>query len=61
MRVCEFINAGRYRYEREGVERLAHLLALVRIALAAKPCDFFGMAFMSLELGDKHRGQFFTP
>ncbi|MEL5407884.1 hypothetical protein [Serratia nevei] len=48
-------------YEREDVERLAHLLALVRIALAAKPCDFLGMAFMSLELGDKHRGQFFTP
>ncbi|MEN4169442.1 SAM-dependent DNA methyltransferase [Serratia marcescens] len=48
-------------YEREDVERLAHLLALVRIALAAKPCDFLGMAFMNLELGDKHRGQFFTP
>ncbi|AQT64841.1 hypothetical protein B0W01_13965 [Serratia marcescens] len=48
-------------YEREDVERLAHLLALVRVALAAKPCDFLGMAFMSLELGDKHRGQFFTP
>ncbi|BEN36913.1 hypothetical protein V1234_01675 [Serratia marcescens] len=27
-------------YEREDVERLAHLLALVQIALAAKPCDF---------------------
>ncbi|HGM6876440.1 TPA: N-6 DNA methylase [Serratia marcescens] len=48
-------------YVREDVERLAHLLALVRIALAAKPCDFLGMAFMNLELGDKHRGHFFTP
>ncbi|HGM5336680.1 TPA: hypothetical protein ACKP2J_001096 [Serratia marcescens] len=47
--------------EREDVERLAHLLALVRIALAAEPCDFLRMAFMNLELGDKHRGQFFTP
>ncbi|MGK0666308.1 MULTISPECIES: hypothetical protein [unclassified Serratia (in: enterobacteria)] len=27
-------------YEREDVERLAHLLALVQMALAAKPCDF---------------------
>lgn len=45
-------------YEREDVERLAHLLALVRIALAAEPCDFLAMSFMKLELGDKHRGQF---
>ncbi|OHY45172.1 N-6 DNA methylase [Enterobacter roggenkampii] len=48
-------------YEREDVERLAHLLALVRIALNAQACDFLGMTFMQLELGDKHRGQFFTP
>lgn len=27
-------------YEREDAERLAHLLALVRIALTDKPCDF---------------------
>lgn len=48
-------------YEREDVERLAYLLALVRIALNAQACDFLGMTFMQLELGDKHRGQFFTP
>ena len=48
-------------YEREDIERLAHLLALVRIALNAQACDFLGMTFMQLELGDKHRGQFFTP
>jgi len=48
-------------YEREDVERLAHLLGLVRIALNAQACDFLGMTFMQLELGDKHRGQFFTP
>lgn len=46
-------------YEREDVERLAHLLALVRIALAAEPCDFLAMSFMKLELGDKYRGQFY--
>jgi len=48
-------------YKRADVERLAHLLALVRIALNAQACDFLGMMFMQLELGDKHRGQFFTP
>ncbi len=48
-------------YEREDVKRLARLLALVQIALNAQPCDFLGMSFMQLKLGDKHRGQFFTP
>lgn len=47
-------------YESEDVEHLAHLLALVRIALVAKPCDFLGMVFfMNQERGDKDRGQFF--
>lgn len=48
-------------YEREDLLNMAHLLSHVTMGLAEKPCDFLGSVFMQLELGDKYRGQFFTP
>lgn len=48
-------------YKREDLLNMAHLLSHVTLGLAEKPCDFLGSVFMELELGDKYRGQFFTP
>lgn len=48
-------------YEKEDVTRMAQLLAHVVNGLQAGFCDFLGRVFMQLELGDKYRGQFFTP
>ncbi|TPV23719.1 N-6 DNA methylase [Pantoea anthophila] len=48
-------------YEQEDVNQMAALLGHVVMALDEKRCDFLGSVFMELELGDKYRGQFFTP
>lgn len=48
-------------YEKEDVTRMAQLLANVVNGLGDAPGDFLGRVFMQLELGDKYRGQFFTP
>lgn len=48
-------------YEREDVERLCQALALLVGALHAGPADILGDVFAALELGNKHRGQYFTP
>lgn len=48
-------------YEKEDVTRMAQLLAYVVNGLQNGFCDFLGNIFMQLELGDKYRGQFFTP
>lgn len=49
------------RYEKKDVVRMAELLAHVVNGLDDSPGDFLGLVFMQLELGDKYRGQFFTP
>lgn len=49
------------RYEKQDVIRMAKLLAHVVDGLDDSPGDFLGRVFMQLELGDKYRGQFFTP
>ena len=49
------------RYEKADVSRMAQLLAHVVNGLDETPGDFLGRVFMQLELGDKYRGQFFTP
>lgn len=48
-------------YEKEDVIHMAQLLAHVVNGLQNGFCDFLGNVFMKLELGDKYRGQFFTP
>lgn len=49
------------RYEKEDMKRMAQLLAHVVNGLEYSPGDFLGRIFMQLDLGDKYRGQFFTP
>ncbi|HEY2453783.1 MAG TPA: SAM-dependent DNA methyltransferase [Scandinavium sp.] len=49
------------RYEKEDVSRFAQLLSHVVCGLEAEAGDFLGNVFMQLELGDKYRGQVFTP
>lgn len=49
------------RYSRDEAHELAHGLAYVVMALEVGHRDFLGSLFMSLELGDAWRGQFFTP
>lgn len=49
------------RYEKEDMQRMAQLLAYVVNGLEYSPGDFLGNIFMQLDLGDKYRGQFFTP
>lgn len=48
-------------YDRADTDRMARLLALTVNGLDAYPHDFLGSVFMELNLGDAHRGQFFTP
>lgn len=49
------------RYEKQDVSRMAQLLAHVVYGLEEERSDFLGRVFMQLELGDRYRGQFFTP
>lgn len=49
------------QYEAEDTERMVRLLAEVVMGLKAESCDFLGSLYMSLELGELARGQFFTP
>jgi hypothetical protein len=48
-------------YEREEVERFARMLALLVEWLECGLTDCLGELFMSLDLGDHWKGQFFTP
>ncbi|AUX71603.1 hypothetical protein [Erwinia pyrifoliae] len=49
------------KYQKPDVTNMAQLLAHVVSGLEESPGDFLGRVFMLLELGDKYRGQFFTP
>lgn len=48
-------------YEKDDLNRMARLLALVTLGLDAGMCDFPGSVFMELEISSKEMGQFFTP
>jgi type I restriction-modification system DNA methylase subunit len=49
------------QYEEKDAERMAMLLAEVVMGLEAESGDFLGSLYMTLELGEAARGQFFTP
>ena len=49
------------RYTKDEANEIARGLALVVLALEDGLCDFLGSLFMSLELGDAWKGQYFTP
>lgn len=49
------------KYSKEDVIGFSHLLGELIILSDDEPKDVLGQLFMSLELGNKHTGQFFTP
>src|SRR5690625_5255418 len=50
------------KYSRKEADKFAEMLSLMIIGLSGvKKGDFIGELYMSLELGNKHSGQFFTP
>lgn len=49
------------RYSVDELNQLSQLLAFVVEALTQKKYDFLGTVFMSLNLGDGFKGQYFTP
>jgi hypothetical protein len=49
------------KYEKKDIQMFPKLLALVVQALSDKMGDFLGECFMDLNLGEKYKGQFFTP
>lgn len=49
------------RYNREELDRFAHMLACLVEAFEIGMGDHLGKLFMALELGNHWRGQFFTP
>lgn len=49
------------RYERDEVNRFARMLGCLTESMEGGLKDCFGALFMSLELGDQYKGQFFTP
>lgn len=49
------------RYEPDEIQLFPKLLSMVTEALGVRYCDFLGEVFMELELGNKWKGQVFTP
>lgn len=49
------------RYTKEEADELARGFAHVVMGLEVGLCDFLGSLYMSLELGDSWKGQYFTP
>lgn len=50
------------QYDKKELDCFAHMLAEITLGLDAYPDqDFMGELFMNLDLGNKYRGQFFTP
>lgn len=48
-------------YSKEELLRIAKILTELTMALEEEPGDILGEVFMELELGNKFKGQFFTP
>lgn len=49
------------KYTKEEANKIASILAELTLALQEEPTDVLGEIFMELELGNKWKGQFFTP
>lgn len=50
------------KYTREEADKFAEMLAMITIGFSGGMMgDFLGELYMSMEFGDKHTGQFFTP
>ncbi|MEI3605942.1 N-6 DNA methylase [Pseudogracilibacillus sp. SE30717A] len=49
-------------YSKEEADKFAEMLAMITIGFSGgKMGDFLGELYMSMEFGNKHSGQFFTP
>lgn len=48
-------------YSKDELNKFASILAELTMALEEEPGDILGEVFMELELGNKFKGQFFTP
>lgn len=49
------------RYSKEEAVQFSHLLGELIILIAQEPKDTLGELYMSLDFGNSHTGQFFTP
>lgn len=49
------------KYTREELDKICGLLGIASMALAEEHQDFLGHCYMSLDFGNAHAGQFFTP
>jgi type I restriction-modification system DNA methylase subunit len=49
------------RYDKAEVQQIVTLYATASLGMMENQTDFLGAAFMNLEIGNEHRGQFFTP
>lgn len=49
------------KYSREEVNEFPKMIGLMIMAYQSRMGDFIGELYMSMEFGDKHTGQFFTP
>jgi type I restriction-modification system DNA methylase subunit len=48
-------------YKQDQVHKLAHAFGALALSLEEEPADVLGSVFMELELGNRWKGQFFTP
>src|SRR5690625_3946547 len=49
------------KYNKDEANKFAEMLALTVLAYESRMGDFIGELYMSMEFGNKHVGQFFTP
>jgi len=49
------------KYTRDEANKIAEMLALMTLAYENRMGDFIGELYMTMEFGNKHVGQFFTP
>lgn len=49
------------KYKKEELEKFPEILGELIMALEKEPSDILGQVFMEMDLGNKWKGQFFTP
>lgn len=48
-------------YTKDELTQISHILPLLMLAFDESFTDYLGQVFMELDLGNAHKGQFFTP
>src|SRR5690625_1175763 len=49
------------KYSKDEANKFAEMLALMVLAYESRMGDFIGELYMTMDFGNKHAGQFFTP